>query len=232
MGAERRGVGARERGARGIGGERAQATVESAGLAALIALVLVAVIAAVAGGGEVDAGRDLARAIGRRIVCAPHLPDACRHQPLVPAYGWPLARLARALAPAPEPLTGPDGLPLVPVDFRRCRRASCAIASGPHLTASNRRTTDFTQLIDRRGADGTVEIVFWEYRPSIGWRDIRGTATAGDIEAAAGTEVRASQDPALVPLETLPGRDHYDFPAAETPPWQWHVEPRYPGWSD
>ncbi len=214
------------------GAERGQATIESAALAALVALLLAAAVAAIAGGGEVKAGRELAGAIGRRIVCAPHLPDACRHQALVPAYGWPLARLARALAPAPEALPGPDGLPLVPVDFRRCRRASCAVAAGPHLTASNRRTTDFTQLIDHRRADGTVEIVYWEYRPTLGWRAVRRTATEADVEAAAGTEVRASQDPALVPLETLPGRNHYDFPEAEAPPWQWQVEARYPGWSD
>jgi hypothetical protein len=213
--------------------ERGQATIESAGLAALVALLLVAAIAAIAGGGaKLEAGRELASAIGRRIVCAPHLPDACHHQPLVPAYGWPLARLARALAPAPEALLGPDGLPLVPVDFRRCRRESCAVAAGPHLTASNRRTTDFTQLIDRRRSDDTVELIYWEYRPTLGWRAVRRTATSADVEAAGGTEVRASQDPALVPLETLPGHDHYDFPTDETPPWQWQVEARYPGWSD
>ncbi len=212
--------------------EHGQATIESAGLAALIALILIAVIAAIAGGGEVGAGRELAGAIGRRIVCAPHLPDACRHDPLVPAYGWPLARLARALAPAPEALPGPEGLPLVPVDFRRCRRESCAVAAGGHLTASNRRTTDFTQLVDHRAADGTVELVYWEYRPGLGWRAVRRTATATDVESAAGTALLTSQDPVLVPLETLPGRNHYDFPADEAPPWQWQVEPRYPGWSD
>jgi hypothetical protein len=220
------------RGRAGGSRERGQATVESAGLAALIALLIVAVVAAIVAGGEVKAGRDLARAIGRRIVCAPHLPDACRHQALVPAYGWPLARLVRALAPAPQALPGPDGLPLVPVDFRRCRRESCAAAAGPHLTASNRRTTDFTQLIDRRRSAGTVAIVYWEYRPTLGWRAVRRTGTAADVEAAAGTELLASQDPALVPLETLPGRNHYDFPASEAPPWQWQVDPRYPGWSD
>jgi hypothetical protein len=209
-----------------------QATIESAGLTALLALLLVSVIAVIAGGGEIKAGRDLAGAIGKRLVCAPHLPDACHHHPLMPAYGWPLARLARALAPPPEALPGPDGLPLVPVDFRRCRRPSCAVAAGPHLTASNRRTTVFTQLLDHRRADGTVELIFWEYRPSLGWRAVRRTATSADIAAAAGTEVLASQDPALVPLETLPGRNHYDFPATETPPWQWHVEALNPGWSD
>ncbi|HTR73822.1 MAG TPA: hypothetical protein VMH33_01010 [Solirubrobacterales bacterium] len=212
--------------------ERGQATIESAALAALLALLLVAVIAVVAGGGEVKAGRELARAIGRRIACAPHLPDACHHDPLVPAYGWPLARLARALAPAPTALPAPDGLSLVPVDFRRCRRESCAVAAGSHLTASNRRTTDFTQILDRRRSDGTVEIAYWEYRPTLGWRAVRRTATTADVEAAAGTELLASQDPVLVPLETLPGHNHYEFRDGEVPPWQWHVEAHYPGWSD
>jgi hypothetical protein len=216
----------------GAGGDRGQATIESAALAALLALLLVAVISLIAGGGEVKAGRELAGAIGRRIACAPHLPDACRHEAVVPAYGWPLARLARALAPPPEPLPAADGLALVPVDFRRCRQESCAVAAGLHLTASNRRTTVFTQLIDRRRADGTVELIYWEYRPTLGWRAVRRTGTAADIAAAAGTELLASQDPALVPLETLPGHNHYDFPAAEAPPWQWHVAARYPGWSD
>ncbi|HVW48504.1 MAG TPA: hypothetical protein VHA76_15715, partial [Solirubrobacterales bacterium] len=195
--------------------ERGQATIESTALAALIALLLVAVIALVASGGEVTAGRELAGAIGRRIACAPHLPDACRHEAVVPAYGRPLARLARALAPPPEPLPAPDGLPLVPVDFRRCRRESCAVAAGPHLTASNRRTTVFTQILDHRRSAGTVELVYWEYRPTLGWRAVRRTATEADVVAAAGTELLASQDPKLVPLETLPGRNHYDFPAAE-----------------
>ena len=126
----------------------------------------------------------------------------------------------------------PDGLPLVPVDFRRCRQESCAVAAGPRLTASNRRTTDFTQLIDRRGptapwrsSTGSTD------RPSAG-EPSAGSASTADVEAAAGTELLESQDPALVPLETLPGHDHYDFPAAEEPPWRWHVEARYPGWSD
>ncbi|HEY1855049.1 MAG TPA: hypothetical protein VGG40_10715 [Solirubrobacterales bacterium] len=211
--------------------EHGSATVEQAGLVALVALLLCTAIAAIAAGGEVDAGRDLAGVIGRRLACAPHLPDGCRHHPLVPAYGWPLARLARALAPVPEAVRGPAGLPLVPVDFRRCRRESCAVAAGPHLTSSNRRTTAFTQLLDHRAAAGWVEIVYWLYRPGLGWEAVRRRAGATDVAAAAGTEVLDSQDPALVPLETLPGRDHYDFPAGEAPPWQWQVTPRYPGWS-
>lgn len=213
------------------GHERGAASVEQVALAALIALVLIAAIAAIASGGEVKAGRSLAGTIGRRLACAPRLPDACHHHPLVPAYGWPLARLARALAPAPEAQPGPSGLPLMPVDFRRCRRESCAVAAGPHLTASGRRTTAFTELIDRRHTEGWVEVVYWLYRPTLGWERLSRRATAGDIEAAAGVEVLLKDDPALVPLETLPGRNHYRFPAAERPPWQWQVPGRYPGWS-
>jgi hypothetical protein len=220
----RRPAGARDR-------ERGSATVEHAGLAALVALLLIAAVAAIASGGEVDSGRDLARAIGRRLVCAPHAPDACRHHPLVPAYGWPLARLARALAPVPAALPGPAGLPLAPVDFRRCRRESCAVAAGPHLTAAGRRVTVFTELRDHRRDRGWVELVYWLYRPSIGWERVARRATQADVEAASGTPVLLKDDPALVPLETIPGRDHYDFPADEEPPWRWRIESRYPGWS-
>jgi hypothetical protein len=215
----------------GRGTERGSASVEQAGLVALIALLLVAAIAAIAAGGEVDGGRGLAGTISRRLACAPRLPDACRHHPLVPAYGWPLARLARALAPPPVARRGPGGLPLVPVDFRRCRRESCALAAGPHLTASRRRTTAFTELRDRRRTLGWVELTYWLYRPGLGWERIVRRAGRAQIEAARGTPVLLRDDPALVPLETLPGRNHYDFPASEQPPWQWRVRGRYPGWS-
>ena len=211
--------------------ERGSASVEQAGLVALIALLLLAVIAAVAAGGKIDAGRSLAGAISKRIACAPRLPDACRHHPLVPAYGWPLARLTRALAPLPESKPGPTGLPLVPVDFRYCRRESCAVAAGSHLTASRRRPTVFTQIDDQRRSTGWVELTYWLYRPSIGWERVIRRATQADVEAASGTPVLLEDDPALVPLETLPGRNHYEFSASEQPPWQWHVASRYPGWS-
>ena len=211
--------------------ENGSASVEQVGLAALLALLLVAAIAAVASGGDVDAGRTLARALGRKIVCAPRLPEACRHHPLVPAYGWPLARLVRALAPAPVAERGPSGLPLVPVDFRRCRQESCAVAADPHLSAAGQRTTAFVSIEDRRQDLGWVEVTYWLYRPGLGWeRDVR-RATQADVDAAAGTRVLLKDDPALVPLETLPGRDHYDFPAAERPPWQWSVRGIHGGWS-
>lgn len=211
--------------------ERGSASVEQAGLVALLALLLLAAIAAVAAGGEIDAGRSLAGTISKRIACAPRLPDACHHHPLVPAYGWPLARLTRALAPLPVAKPGPTGLPLVPVDFRHCRRESCAVAGGPHLSASRRRTTAFTQIEDQRRSRGWVKLTYWLYRPGLGWERQVRQATQVDIEAAGDVPVLLQDDPALVPLETLPGRNHYDFPASERPPWQWHIASRYPGWS-
>jgi hypothetical protein len=119
----------------------------------------------------------------------------------------------------------------MPVDFRRCRRQSCAVAAGPHLTASKRRVTAFTELVDRRRSLGWVELVYWLYRPALGWERLVRRAGPTQVEAAAGVEVRAGDDPALVPLETLPGRDHYEFPPGERPPWQWRVSGLYPGWS-
>jgi hypothetical protein len=211
--------------------ERGSASVEQAGLTALIALLLLAAVAALAGDGEVDPHHLLGNTIARRIACAPRLPGACRHHPLVPAYGWPLARLARALAPAPVALPGPSGLPLVPVDFRRCRRESCAVAAGPHLTTSGRRTTAFTQIDDHRRSLGWVELTYWLYRPGLGWERAVRRADQAQIDAASRVPVLLKDDPALVPLETLPGRDHYDFPPGEEPPWRWKVESLYPGWS-
>ena len=211
--------------------ERGSASVEQAGLAALIALLLLTAIAAVAAGGEIDAGRGLAGALAKRLTCAPRLPSACRHHPLVPAYGWPLARLARALAPPPTALRAPSGLSLVPVDFRYCRRESCAVAAGSHLTASRRRTTAFTQIDDRRRSLGWVELTYWLYRPGLGWERLVRRAGQAEVDAARDTPVLLGDDPALVPLETLPGHNHYTFPTGELPPWQWHVHSHYSGWS-
>ena len=211
--------------------ERGSASVEQAGLVALLALLLLAAIAALETGGDIDPRRGLGNAIARRLACAPRLPDACRHHPLVPAYGWPLARLARALAPAPAALRAADGLPLMPVDFRRCRRESCAVAAGPHVTASNRRVTVFTQLEDRRSDRGWVELTYWLYRPTLGWQRVVRRAGQAQVEAASQVRVLMKDDPNLVPLEILPGRDQYDFPAGEEPPWRWKVRSRYPGWS-
>lgn len=215
--------------------ERGAASVEQAGLTALVALLLLTAIAALAAEGEVESGRDLGRTIGRRMACGPRLPGACRHHPLVPAYGWPLARLARALAPPPVVRRAPSGLPLVPVDFRRCLRESCAVPlpgpAGARLTASNRRTTAFVSVEDRRRSLGWVELTYWLYRPTLGWERVVRRADRAAVAAASHVRVLKRDSPALVPLETLPGRDQYDFPPGEEPPWRWRLESSYPGWS-
>ncbi|MDQ2939867.1 MAG: hypothetical protein M3R23_04985 [Actinomycetota bacterium] len=213
--------------------ERGAASVEQAGLVALIALLMIAAVSAFAAGPPRDGGRAIGATIARRMACAPRLPDACRHHPLVRAYGWPLARLARALAPQPAARLGPGGLPLMPVDFRYCRQPSCAVPrpgpEGLHLTTSGRRTTVFTSIDDQRHSRGYVELSYWLYRPGLGWeREIR-RATPADVAAASGTAVLLRDDPNLVPLETLPGRDQYRFPPGERPPWQWRVPGIYPG---
>jgi hypothetical protein len=204
--------------------QRGAATVEHAGLALLIALLVGAGVAAIAArppGGE---ARELGTAIARKIRCAPRLPGPCWRDPLTEAYGRSLGGLARALAPVPGPMAG-----LLPVDFRRCRQASCALpGERPELTASNRRVTAFLAIDDGRAEDGTVRLDYWLYRPTLGWQRVRRAAGAAEIAEHAMTPLLETDHPRLVPLETLPGRNHVDFPASEEPPWRWQVESVYP----
>jgi hypothetical protein len=209
---------------------RGAASVEHAGLALLIALLLLAGISALAAGPPVDGGRELGHAIARKLRCAPRLPGPCWRDPLTEAYGRPLAGLVRALAPSPRAVAGPDGIALVPVDFRACRSPSCAVGGdGAALTASNRRTTAFTSVADRRRAGGGVEVSYWLYRPTMPWERVVRRANAADVAAHAATPLLDRQVPVLVPLETLAGRNHFDFPRVERPPWQWQVASVEPG---
>jgi Flp pilus assembly pilin Flp len=210
--------------------QRGAASVEHIGLAMLVATALLAGVAAFAAGPPVEEGRELGTAITRKLRCAPRLPGPCWRDPLTDAYGRPLAGLVRALAPAPEPRARAGGVPLVGVDFRSCRSAGCAAWTGDErLTASNRRTTAFTSVEDRRRTGGGVEVSYWIYRPSLGWERVVRRAGAADVAPAAKTPLLESASPKLVPLETLPGRNHYDFPRPEEPPWRWQVESVYPG---
>jgi hypothetical protein len=210
--------------------EHGAASVEQAGLVLLIALLVLAAISAFAAGPPDEQGRQLGSALARKLRCAPRLPGPCWRDPLTEAYGRPLAGAIRALAPQPVAVRGPSGLPLAPVDFRYCRRESCAVpGERPGLTISNRRVTAFTSIVDRRQAGGAVEITYWLYRPRIGWDRVRREATSDYIVAHASTPLLETANPRLVPLETLPGRNHYEFPPAEEPPWRWQVHSVYPG---
>lgn len=195
----------------------------------LIALLAIAAISALVAGPPERAERRLGATIARRIACAPRIPDPCNRNPLALAYGFPLGKLVRSLAPQPGPVAGPGGSALLPVDFRRCRQPSCAVPSGrPGLTTAGRRVTAFTQVEDLRRTRGTVRVTYWLYRPGLGWEGPRREAGPEEIAAAARIRLRISDDPALVPLETLPGHNHYEFRAGEQPPWRWHVDAVYP----
>ena len=203
--------------------KRGAASVEHAALVLLLALVACAIVALFSvGRGNDDAS--LASAIAFKQRCAVRYPDPCWRDPLTEAYGRELAGAVRALAPAPRAVGG-----LVGVDYRRCRQASCAVpgSEGMHLTTSNRRTTAFTSIRDRAG--GSVTIDYWVYRPTIGWELISRLIDASDVDRYAKTPLLESADPALVPLETLLGRDDARFPPSEEPPWRGQVESRWGG---
>ena len=209
--------------------ERGAASVEHVALAALVALIAIAGIAALRASPPDGASRELGGTIARRIACVPRHPVPCARNPLALAYGFPVGKLVRLLAPAPEAVPGPEGL-LVPVDFRRCRQASCAApGSRSGLTASLRRASAFTSVEDLRAGGGPLRVTYWLYRPTLGWE--RVVRDADDEELAAASEIRLNLTdvPALIPLETLPGRNHLRFSPGEEPPWRWAVPSVYPG---
>lgn len=211
---------------------RGSATVEQTGLILLVAALFAGLIAFQLLLRD-PPGRELGQRVANRIACGPRATEVCRQDPTVSAYGWPLARLIRYLAPLPMARPGPDGTALVPVDFRYCQRSSCAIPEagvrGSRLTTANRRITAYTEVTDHRRSTGGVEITYWLYRPSLGWEALRKIATATDIESASGTRVRLIDSPRLVPLEILPGRNHYNLPSGDEPPWRWKVTPTHKG---
>jgi Flp pilus assembly pilin Flp len=210
--------------------ENGAASAEYAGLVLLIALLAIGAVAALAAAPPTDEASTLGSALDRKIRCPARLPDPCWQDPLTEAYGRPVAGLVRGLAPTPGAVAGPSGLGLVPVDFRYCRSESCAVPGDrPGLTRSNRRVTAFTSVVDHRRSGGSVEVSYWLYMPGIGWDRAVRNASAADVERYAGTPLLDSANPVLVPLETLYGRDHYDFPPDEEPPWRWEVDSVYPG---
>jgi hypothetical protein len=199
------------------------ATVEHAGLSLLVALLAAGLVAALAGGPH-EAGRELGFTLARKLRCAAVGPGPCWRDPLPEAYGRPLAGAVRALAPASRARpAGPAGL--LPVDFRRCRSAGCARPGArPGLTAANRRVTAFVAVVDRRRSLGTARITYWLYRPTQGWEDVVRIASSAEVARLAATPLLETAVPTLVALETLAGRDQYEFTPGEEPPWRWRVE--------
>jgi hypothetical protein len=204
--------------------------VEALGLSLLMAALLGAVVVQLASSPPTDAARALDATLARRLHCAPAEPGPCWRDPLTLAYGRSLAGAIRALAPPPVAVAAPDGLPVAPVDFRYCRHETCA-APGPRsgLTTSNRRMSAFTSAIDHRSAGGDVELDYWLYRPGIGWSRVTRRVGSAEVARLASTPLLESDIPTLVPLETLPGRDSFQFSMREQPPWRGLVRTFYPG---
>ena len=207
------------------------ATVEHVALVLLAATLAIAAVASARMLAERPGTPALASELLRKQRCAVRWPAPCWQDPLTEAYGRRTAGAVRALAPAPAAKPAADGSPLVGVDFRRCRQPSCAIplpgAAGLHLTVSNRRTTAFTAVRAPGGPGGELRIEYWIYRPSLGWELIERRPSAAEVGALAATPLPEEADPALVPLETLLGRDEARFPAGEEPPWRGQVESRW-----
>jgi hypothetical protein len=200
---------------------RGSASVEYLALAGLVGVLILTGIAALVAAPPERGQRELGEMIARRIACSGRYPVPCGRNPLALAYGFPAGKLVRSLAPQPGLKDGE-----LPVDFRYCRRPSCALpGADPGLTASGRRVTEFVS-VERAG--GQVRVTYWLFRPGLPWERIVRTADAAGIEAASHLRLSLEDDPALVPLETLPGKDHYDFPAAEEPPWRWKLPARPP----
>jgi hypothetical protein len=198
---------------------RGAASVEYLGLAGTIGLTVVVAIAALVASPPTRGDRELGEMLARRIACPPRYPVPCGRNPLALAYGFPLGKLVRHLAPPPPIVAGE-----LPVDFRYCRSPSCA-APGRRagLSSSGRRVTEFVSVEDVRTESRTVRVTYWLYRPGQRWQRLVRTAGPEEIAAASGLRLSVEEIPALVALETLPGRDHYPFPPLERPPWQWSL---------
>jgi hypothetical protein len=204
------------------GSRRGAASVEYLALAGVIGLLIVIAIASLVASPPRRGERELGEMLARRIACSGRYPVPCGRNPLALAYGFPLGKLVRYLAVTPTAVKGE-----LPVDFRYCRQASCAAPGDrPGLTASGRRVTEFVSVEDDRMSRGGVQVTYWLYRPGQRWQRISREAGTAEIAAAASIRLNLEDDPALVPLETLPGRDHYAFPRIEQPPWQWSLPPR------
>ena len=140
--------------------ERGQASVEWVGLALLVAIAFGALLAAEP---RLD-GRSFGGFLAHRLACAAK--GGCRDgdAQLAAAYGRPDAALLREHAP--NIVYEPGELQL-PVDYRSCRRPTCADAPADrdadvHRTNAGRRATVFTRVIRRRGR---VYLQYWLYYP-------------------------------------------------------------------
>jgi hypothetical protein len=134
--------------------EGGQATPEWIGVVLLLALALAAAAAA----GLPLPGASLGEAIAARLVCAAGLEGACAGQagPLVAEYGPELAGLVTEHAPT---LAYEEGMHALPVDFRSCRRDSCAEgadAGAVTESVTGEPVTAFVHAVDCRDGEAAA----------------------------------------------------------------------------
>jgi hypothetical protein len=175
-----------------IRAERGQASPEWVGLILVVALLIAGLLAMLA---PLPLGAALARAVAARLICAVNLSDSCHGDPeLVGAYGSDLAAEVRDHAPA---IIYERGMRALPVDYRRCRFASCANGAAEGLvwrSTSGEHAAAFVHVIDCRSggprplagsrpADcagpraGNLYLQFWLYYPESA--TLRGVPVAG-----------------------------------------------------
>jgi hypothetical protein len=84
-----------------------------------------------------------------------------------------------------------------------------------------------TRWIHFRATSGCITKCL--YLPGQPWERIDRIAGPSEITAASSLRLSLEDDPVLVPLEMLAGRDHYRFPPGEEPPWRWSIVSRPSG---
>ena len=116
----------------------------------------------------------------------------------------------------------------LPVDFRYCRQPSCAAPGsdpGAHRIAPPGDRVHLGRGPSPLRRPGPDHLLALPPRARLGADRARSPAPR-EIAAASSIRLNLEDDPALVPLETLPGRDHYGFSPAEEPPWRWRLPSR------
>ncbi len=140
--------------------ERGQSTVEWVGTLCVVSLLLAGMLVV----GVRVPGAALAQAVGARILCAAALADGCGDQPrLIAAYGTEVGKLVREHMPM---LAFEEGSLALPVDFRRCRAATCGDGTARglvHRSDARLPVTAFTRVIDRRDRGGSLYVQYWLY---------------------------------------------------------------------
>lgn len=197
-------------------GQSGQATVEWSALALLVALGLVALLTLA----PVD-GRSFGGFLAHRIVCAVKRGCQDGDAALARAYGAGTAELVRAHAPN---IVYESGERQLPVDWRRCRRSRCAVASDSrdldaHRSSSGEQATVFTRVL-RRG--GRTYLQYWRGV----WATMSRMAPTGPVQITTGRRGRSNKR-GLRALNTgSPPVDRVSAPCEFPPPFLRAAGPR------